>query len=211
MHQVEDYTRATLPVEIDIPSKGCKDCSLSEKSFPIRPRGNYDARVILVGEAPGKVEEAENCFFIGPAGRLLAEATKGLGFSLDENFFVMNTVLCRPHPPAGVRKENRLPTATEIAECRPHLEKIVEAHNPDLVVVIGGVAAKAVMKKYPGSVGRTVNRFFGSDEHNLPTSADLFAIWHPAYILRNMTEKPGWTKQLVKLRDYMIGRGLVIG
>jgi len=208
--QTELFTRASVPPSLsDLYLKGCEDCTLSEQSRPVKMRGNWNARVFLGGEAPGKIEEANNCTFIGPAGELLKEALQELGLNIDKDFLIGNMTQCRPHPPAGSKKENRAPTAAEISACRYHLETIVEAHNPDLIVLIGGIAASSIMKNYPGAVGRAVNKFYGPDGHNLSVEADLYVVWHPAYILRNMTDRPKWMRQLTKLRDYMLGRQLV--
>ena len=202
--------KASLPPHLaKILSDGCKDCILSEKSYPISPRGNFEAKVMLIGEGPGKEEERDDCFFVGPAGRELQSCIEEVGLLLDEHFFIHNAVLCRPHPPAGTKKENRAPTRDEILSCRHHLESFVEAHNPDLLVTIGGVAAQALMEKYPGSVGKTVGKFYDSSEHNLNIEADLFAIYHPAFILRNPGDRDKLLSQLIQLRDYMIGRDLV--
>ena len=204
--------RARLPIALKDPfATGCsfQHCTMHGTSKPVRPRGNWDANVIWLGEAAGLEEETENCTFIGPAGRLATETLGGIGLSFDKNFFVPNICLCRPHPPAGSSKQNRTPTAAEMKACRPHLEKIVRLQKPKLIVMVGGQATKALMENAP-RISKVVGQFFGSEEHDLEADADLYAIWHPAYILRNMGEKPEWTKQLVRLRDYMIGRNLVI-
>lgn len=201
-------TRAKLPAALS-GIYDCRACELSKKSHPIYPRGNFAAPTMMLGEAPGKIEEQENCFFIGPAGAELDASLKTLSVSMDENFFICNAVQCRPHPPEGVRKENRAPTTEEVAACRHNLDKIVELHQPKLIVVIGGVAAKAIMKVPPRSVGAIVGKFAGPRDHTLNCDADLYSIWHPAYILRNMERKKDWMMQLVVLRDYMKGNNLI--
>jgi DNA polymerase len=166
---------------------------------------------MMIGEGPGRVEEEKNCFFIGPAGTELDSSLATLSIPMDKNFFICNAVQCRPHPPEGVRKENRAPTPDEISACRHNLDRIVELHQPELIILIGGVAAKAVLKEPPRAVGAIVGRFSGPDSHTLKCNADIYSIWHPAYILRNMEKKKEWMRQLVVLRDYLLGRRLVEG
>jgi DNA polymerase len=187
----------------------CSLCPLSEESRPIRPRGSWEARTAIIGEGPGRVEEEKDVFFIGPAGAELESCCAGLGMPLDLNFLILNAVQCRPHPPAGATKENRTPAKAEIDACRPVLERMVIAHNPDLLVALGGVAARALLRKPPAAVSRTVGRFFPPGDHNLPVEADLYVAWHPAYILRNPNERPAFMRQLTRLRDYMLGRGIL--
>lgn len=207
-----DPQRARLPVALKDPfHSGCtfEHCGMHGTSRPVRPRGSWDANAMWLGEAAGLEEEKNNCTFIGPAGRLATEALDSIGMPFDKNFIVPNVCLCRPHPPPGSSKQNRTPTVSEMSACRPHLEKIVRLHKPKLIVLVGGQAAKALMEK-PQAISKMVGKFFGPEEHDLECDADMYAIWHPAYILRNMAEKPEWMRQLVRLRDYMLGRDLVI-
>lgn len=209
--KLAEQKRAKLPNALKDPFlTGCKFdyCGMNKTSSPVRPRGNWDADALWLGEAAGLEEEKYNCTFIGPAGRLTEEVLESIYLPLDKNFLVPNICLCRPHPPAGSNKQNRTPTVSEVRSCRPHLEKIVRLHNPKVIVLVGGQAAKAVMES-PPAISKIVGKFFGPEEHDFPVEADLYPIWHPAYILRNMGEKAEWTRQLVRLRDYLIGRQLV--
>jgi len=203
--------RARLPNTLKDPFlTGCKfdQCGMYKTNKPIRPRGDWDAEAMWLGESPGLQEEKYNCTFIGPAGKLTEQILNEIGLSLDKNFLVPNVTLCRPHPPAGSIKQNRTPTISEIRICHSYLEKIVRLHSPKVIVLVGGQAAKSVMEN-PPAIGKLVGSFFGPEEHDFPVEADLYAVWHPAYILRNMEKKSEWKRQLIRLRDYMKGRGLV--
>lgn len=196
--------RATLPHELEKIISSCKSCDLSNESHPIHPRGNFSAKTMIVGEAPGKVEEQEDCFFIGPAGRLLEQELKEISLDLDQNFFIHNTVLCRPHPPAGTGKENRAPTSAEIKLCKSNFNVFLEAHDPRLIVLIGAIATRAIIPNFNQPISKVAGRFLQGENNR-----DLYVIWHPAYILRNMQKKNEWVTQLTRLRDYMIGRDLI--
>jgi len=202
--------RPYLPRELDdLFRKGCSRCSLGKRRGPVYLRGRWEARAMFIGEAPGKVEEELDAFFVGPAGALVEEELHALGLPFEENFLVNNCVWCRPLPPPGDRRENRAPKKEEVLACQPNFLRSIELHRPDLVVLVGGTAAKAVLKDYAGSFGAYAGRLFPPDAHDLPCEADAFCLWHPAYVLRNSQVRPQFVSQLTRLRDYMLGRGLV--
>ncbi len=205
-------TRASLPIEIetlfgDTRSK-CRACGLSELSYPVSPRGNWNAKVSMLFEAAGKHEEQDNLVMNGPAATVLEEVAKNTYVNLDRDFLIYNVALCRPHPPAGDKRENRAPTTAEVKACRPNVSTIILAHKPQLIVAGGGIAAAGIMKNYPGSVGAVVGKFFGPDENVFGIDADLYVMYHPSYILRNPTAKKEFSRQILKLRDYMLTNGL---
>lgn len=187
----------------------CTLCTLSGESRPIRPRGSWEAKALLIGEAPGKVEEEKDIFFIGPAGKELESCCDGLGMPLDLNFLICNAVQCRPHSPVGSGKENRPPIRAEIEACRPHLEKMILTHSPELIVVLGRIAASAVLRDATRAMSGMVGKFFIPSDHIFSVDADVYVAYHPAYILRNQNEKPEFMRQLTRLRDYMLGRQIL--
>lgn len=204
------------PIRAELPSflndiYSCRDsnCGLSQFGPPVHSRGNWKARVMNLGEGPGKHEKEQDAFFVGAAGQEIDKALTSLGLDPNENFFWHNIVLCRPEMPIGSGKENRPPTKEEIACCRKHLERVIKAHSPDLIVLIGGIAAQAILKDYPGKVTPLIGQFFGHRELTIDVDSDAYVIWHPAYILRNSDQRVPWMRSLVKLRDYMLGRELL--
>ena len=206
-----NYNRALLPASLKDPFlDGChlSECSMKDDSSPIRPRGNWKAEALIIGEAAGQIEERDNCTFIGPAGKLLEESLSLIGLSLDRDFLSINACLCRPHPVPGSQKENRTPTAAEISICRTYAEKIINLHKPQLIIFVGGQSSKSILKNAP-TISHIAGTFLDNNETYFPIESDLYAILHPAFILRNSDEKQNWMYQLVRLRDYMIGRGLI--
>jgi len=210
MTLVEGPQRAAIPKEY-LGIFECKNCSLSENSYPVRPRGSWKARVWWHGEAAGMNEEKDNLTFCGNAGSETTKIFEEIGLDFDSNFIATNAVLCRPHPAPGDKKQNRTPTTMEVQTCFENTKLLAEAHKPDLIVVVGAISAKAILTNPPRAMGAMVGKFFGPSEHNLNIDADVYATWHPAYILRNMRERPKWKRQLVRLRDYMIGREITNG
>jgi uracil-DNA glycosylase len=112
---------------------GCTACALSESRQRVVP-GVYPvgARVLLVGEAPGRHEDEGGLPFIGRSGRLLDELLAEVGLDRAQ-IAVCNTVKCRP-------PGNRTPKRPELATCRAWLDRQVEVIDPEVVVTLGGTA-----------------------------------------------------------------------
>ncbi len=144
---------------------------------PVPGAGDHQARLVLVGEAPGETEARQRRPFVGAAGRLLDEALGKAGLSRDE-VWITNTVKCRPVLGEAPRYRNRAPTTAEVRLWQPLLEEELKLLAPRVVVCLGAVAAKAVIEpKF------TMTRQRGQW---LPTrfGADALATYHPAYLFR---------------------------
>jgi uracil-DNA glycosylase family 4 len=112
---------------------GCTACALAESRQRVVPGVMpADARVLLVGEAPGRSEDEGGLPFIGRSGRLLDDLLGEVGLDRSE-LAVCNTVKCRP-------PDNRTPKRAELDTCRPWLDRQVEVIGPDVVVTLGGTA-----------------------------------------------------------------------
>ena len=117
----------------------CTLCPLCQSRTNAVPGdGNFSAKVMIIGEAPGKEEDETGLPFVGAAGRFLEHVLEGS--SLDRrDFFITNTVKCRP-------PKNRTPKKSEVDICTSnYLNEQIELINPKLIMLLGGVAAKAVL------------------------------------------------------------------
>jgi DNA polymerase len=147
--------------------------------------GPSDARIVIVGEGPGREEDKSGRPFVGRAGKLLTRVLESAGLSRDEAF-VTNVVKCRP-------PGNRQPTRRERETCRDaYLIRQVEVIEPSLVVLLGRTAAQAILgadslKKVRGRVIRQ-------------GSVEYLCTYHPAALLRNPRLKGTFTKDLGVLR-----------
>lgn len=130
----------------------------------MRGRGQKPAEVLIIGEAPGKVEDLRGLPFIGPSGRVLQaairDATMRAELAKAPTIFITNTVWCRPCDGPGY--PNRPPDDKEIFNCMPHVKATVYEVNPQHIILLGKVAQKSYAKVYPGS----------------------FKLPHPSYLLR---------------------------
>jgi uracil-DNA glycosylase len=125
-------------------AQGCRGCPLHENATQtVFGRGPSKARVMLVGEQPGDVEDQQGLPFVGPAGRLLVEALDTAGVDRG-TAYVTNAVKHFKFTPRGNRRIHATPDTWEVAACRPWLEAEVSLVQPELVVLLGATAAKTV-------------------------------------------------------------------
>jgi DNA polymerase len=152
--------------------------------------GNTAARVMLIGEAPGRDEDLEGRPFVGRAGQLLDRMFAAIGLSrsnpdAQNALYITNVMPWRP-------PSNRDPSAEEIAMMQPFLARHVELADPELIVVMGNTSAKAVL----GQQGITRLRGHWTQAWGRPALPML----HPAYLLRNPAAKREAWADLLELR-----------
>jgi DNA polymerase len=140
--------------------------------------GNPAARVMMVGEAPGREEDRLGEPFVGAAGRLLDRMLKAIG--LDRTGVYIANVI--PWRPPG----NRTPTPQETQICLPFIRRQIELADPDFLVFLGGTAAQTMTGAREG-IRRLCGRWFDYDTGR--RSIRALATLHPAYLLRSPTEK----------------------
>jgi len=151
--------------------------------------GNPVAKIMLVGEAPGRDEDREGKPFIGRSGKLLDRMFAAIG--LDRNdIYITNLV---PWRPTG----NRTPTPDETALCRPFLLRHIELVQPDILVLVGGVSAKEMLDS---SLGITKLRGTWQDLNIKGRDIPALPILHPAYLLRNPARKAETWQDLCSLQ-----------
>lgn len=141
--------------------------------------GNPEARLVLVGEAPGAEEDRQGEPFVGPSGKLLDAMLRSIGFAREE-VYITNIL---PWRPPG----NRQPTTAEIAVCEPFVRRHLELIGPKVVICLGGSAAKTLMEE-----DRGITRLRGTWKEMVlgaASVADVTAMFHPAYLLRTPEQK----------------------
>jgi uracil-DNA glycosylase family 4 len=140
--------------------------------------GNPEARLMFVGEAPGREEDLEGLPFVGRSGQLLNRMLAAIGYDRT-SAYIANII---PWRPPG----NRTPTPQESAICLPFIQRQIELANPDVVVCLGGPSMQTLLGVKDG-IRKTRGRWFayqiGTREiRAMPT-------FHPAYLLRSPLEK----------------------
>lgn len=158
--------------------------------------GNPDARIVLVGEAPGYQEEKEREPFVGPAGQKLNDILKAMGIARDE-VYISNIVKFRPATPRQTTN-NRKPTAEEMASCLPFIREELAIIRPACVIALGGTAAEGLLG-LSGSV--TSMRGQWHDFNGIPTRVT----YHPSYLLQsggnNSVKRQVWEDMLAVMEQ----------
>ena len=170
----------------------CTRCPLSESRTQIVvDRGNPKAKVLIIGEAPGRNEDAQGKAFVGRAGRLLDQLMKDIGFDTNEEALIINVVKCRP-------PDNRAPKPNEVAACQPFLKKQIALVQPKYILLLGATALRHMMpdkKKF--SMERETGNFI--DHPDYP-GIPIMVLYHPAFILRDPRKKPIMVKHLKRFK-----------
>ena len=130
---------------------------------------------MVVGEAPGADEDASGRPFVGKAGQLLTKMLAAIGLAR-EDVFIGNVLKCRP-------PENRPPAPDEVASCRPYLEEQMRLLEPELILVLGNHAARAVL-----ATDRGISSIRGTITVS-PEGRRVLPTFHPSYLLRNPDAK----------------------
>jgi uracil-DNA glycosylase len=166
----------------------CKGCDLYEAATQtVFGAGPRTARVLMLGEQPGDQEDKAGAPFVGPAGRLLDRALAEVGIDRDQ-VYVTNAVKHFKFVPAerGKRRIHKTPSRTEVVACRPWLLAELRLVQPETVVLLGAVAAKAVMGpsfKLTEHRGKPFDLPDTLDGEALPAARALATV-HPSSVLR---------------------------
>jgi uracil-DNA glycosylase len=142
--------------------------------------GNPDARVLFIGEGPGAEEDRQGVPFVGPSGQLLDKMLSSIGLRRGD-VLISNTVFWRP-------PGNRTPTPQETATCMPFVERLIELVDPDVLVPLGGPAAKSLLGETQG-IGRLRGRWFSFETPRMSHPVPATPMFHPAYLLRTPIQK----------------------
>jgi len=167
----------------------CERCGLcATRTQTVFGSGNQKAQWLLIGEAPGQNEDQQGVPFVGKAGQLLTEMLRAMGLSREE-VYITNILKCRP-------PNNRDPNTVEVEACKGHLQRQIELIKPEIILAVGRVAAQKLLNtdvalaKLRGTV------------HNLK-GRPLMVIYHPAYLLRSLTEKrKAWADMQMAMKVY---------
>jgi uracil-DNA glycosylase family 4 len=151
---------------------GCHKCGLATtRTQTVFARGNADAQLCFIGEAPGADEDAQGLPFVGRAGQLLDRMIVAMGLSPDRDAYVCNILKCRP-------PGNRRPEPDEIATCIPYLHEQLALIRPRVIVALGNTSVAALLDTKLGITKlRGQWKLYRGQTLVMPT-------YHPSYLLR---------------------------
>ncbi len=147
-------------------------------------RGNPQAKLLIVGEAPGPQENIQGKPFVGRAGQMLDKVLQSAQFDPEKDVFITNSVFRMPPGEGG--STFRKPTNEEIEYYRPYVFQIIQLVNPLIILLTGNVACQSVL----GKTG--ITNLHG--HWNQVQDYWVMPIFHPSYLLRNPSREPGSPK-----------------
>ena len=165
----------------------CQKCRLcAARTHAVPGEGNPHARLMFIGEGPGRDEDLTGRPFVGRAGQLLDKMIAAIGLSREE-VYIANVVKCRP-------PQNRAPEMDEVAACMPYLRAQVGLIRPQVIVLLGSSALGAIL----GAEHRITRERAAWIERK---GVFFMPTFHPAALLRDESKKrPVW-EDLKKVRD----------
>ncbi len=171
----------------------CTRCKLHEgRTNLVFGEGNPNARLVFVGEGPGRDEDLQGRPFVGRAGKLLTKIIEAMGFKR-EDVYICNVVKCRP-------PNNRTPEPDEMATCEQFLFKQIRAIQPEVIVCLGATASQSILKS-KASLGSLRGKF------HIYGNTKLMVTYHPAALLRNPNfKKPLWEDMQVVMKELGISK-----
>ena len=150
-------------------------------------RGNPQAKILIVGEAPGPQENIQGKPFVGKAGQLLDKILQAANFDPEQDVYITNSVFRMP--PGEDGNNFRKPNDQEIEYYRPYVFEIIRLINPAIILLTGNVACQSFL----GRTGITSLRGQWIQQQN----HWVMPIFHPSYLLRNQSKEPGSPKSLM--------------
>ena len=187
--------RADLPDDLGTLARmvaECRKCGLCEtRTNTVFADGSPRAKLVFIGEAPGRDEDLKGLPFVGRAGQLLDKMIAAIQLRRDE-VYICNVLKCRP-------PENRTPAPDEVEQCLPYLEQQLALVRPALICALGLSAVQALLKT-KSSMASLRGRTF--EYRGIP----LIPTYHPAALLRNPGLKREAWEDMQRVRDTLKAR-----
>ena len=150
--------------------------------------GSENAKIMLIGEAPGADEDKTGIPFVGRAGKLLNEFLEKAGIKRGEDIYIANTVKCRP-------PENRKPLSIEKIACEENLKKQIDVVKPKVIILCGATAMESFIKDKKLKITSARGQVF-----EYKNGIKLVPVFHPSYLLRQHSTEENSPRDLM-LKD----------
>ena len=172
--------------EIEQQCANCLKCSLgATRKNVVIGRGNLNAEIVFVGEAPGQSEDEQGLPFVGAAGQLFEKYLTALDFPVD-SYYICNILKCRP-------PHNRDPLPEEKQACLPYLREQIKLIKPRIIVCLGRISAEMLIKP----------DFKITKEHGVwfkKGNFEMCAVYHPSALLRDEGKREDAYKDFEEIR-----------
>ncbi|NMF58589.1 uracil-DNA glycosylase [Pseudanabaena yagii] len=169
--------------DLKVAACNCQKCPLAPtRTNVVVERGDRNAKILIIGEAPGEQEDLSGLPFVGKSGQLLDKILESVGFDTSKDVYVCNTVKCRP-------PNNRVPTEVETTTCKPYLLEQIRLVDPKIILLTGATSLKSILGEKLG-ITKVRGKWY-EWEGRL-----VMPIFHPSYLLRNQSREQGSPKWL---------------
>ncbi|MEF8878990.1 MAG: type-4 uracil-DNA glycosylase [Candidatus Thermoplasmatota archaeon] len=181
--------------EISNQIKKCRKCPLwKSRTNAVPGDGDYETKILFIGEAPGHREDKKGLPFVGRAGKILDELLDSI--SLDrKKVYITNIVKCRP-------PRNRNPLKSEIKVCTPYLDKQLSLINPKIIVTLGNFATRYIFDKFNldfEKISKTHGETFQIE--GLGGTFKIMPVYHPAAATYDPNKKTMFLEDFKKLKE----------
>jgi uracil-DNA glycosylase len=164
-------------------------------------RGNPDAHILIISERPGDNEDATGLAFVGRSGELLDKIMASIGLDTNRDVLIGNVIKCKAEMDRG-------PTAGEVEACLPYLRRQIELMKPKVIVLLGAVALKYLVKDRGDefSMEKEAGHLFTAPEY---PGIQFMVLYHPAFLLRDPRKKADMWEHVKRLRAFLTEQGLL--
>ena len=170
-------------LDLELYIKSSTNCNLKKQAKnSVIGDGNEKANIMLIGEAPGAEEDKVGKPFVGAAGQLLNKMLAAINIERN-SIYITNVIPWRP-------PNNRAPSNDEILQCLPFIQRHIEIIDPELILLLGSTAAKAILSTTL-SIAKLRNNWHEYKSINLKKTIQCLVTYHPAFLLRS----PNYKKQ----------------
>ncbi len=157
----------------------CQKCSLGQsRTHTVPGEGVVDARIVFIGEAPGRNEDLKGVPFVGRAGKVLDELLLSILLNRSQ-IFILNILKCRP-------PQNRPPLESEVSACADHLDSQLKIIDPKVIVTLGNSATRHIFRKFDlpeFKIGDVVGKSYNIDLGGRKKT--VIPLYHPAVAVYN--------------------------
>ena len=165
-----------LLVKIANKIRRCRKCDLYKtRARAVPGEGSTRAKIMLVGEAPGKNEDTQGRPFVGAAGKILDKLLRAIKLKRKE-IFISNILHCRP-------PHNRNPRAKEIKSCTPYLNQQIQIIKPKIICTLGNFATSYILGKFGIKTEKGISKIHGKVFH--VKGIKIIPLYHPAAAVYN--------------------------
>ena len=178
--------------------------------MPVQMHGDYcpcfrgdffsNLKILVVSERPGDNEDAQGKAFVGRSGELLDKIMASVGLDTNRDLLIVNVVKCKA-------EIDRAPFSQEVDACLPYLRRQIELMKPKLILLLGAVALKYLVKDRGDefSMEKEAGKLFTVGEY---PDVQFMVLYHPAFLLRDPRKKTDMWEHVKKLRAFLSEHGL---